>query len=101
MIFKVSEMRAADATSKAAELTGNLLGPLYARVDPMVVAKAARGLEVGSEYAARILRRYRPELAAEADSLIRRLVHAYPSHGFALDLEELRELGLGARGSRG
>jgi hypothetical protein len=50
------------------------------------------------EYALRLLRRYRPELEGKlARKIVHTLIHAYPSHGFILDLEELRDLGLPAR----
>jgi hypothetical protein len=97
-IVKGSGMTPFDAASKASELVGTLVGPIYRQLDPLRVAEAARSLEVAGEYGARLLRRYRPELdAAHARSLLGRLVHAYPSHGFPLDLEELDDIGLPAR----
>jgi len=97
-ILEKSGMRPFEACSKAAELTSSLYGPLYAQVDPTRVAECARGLELGMAYALRLLRRYRPDLEEKAGrKIVHALVHAYPSHGFILDLEELRDLGLPAR----
>jgi hypothetical protein len=91
-------MRLFDACSKAAELTSSIYTAIYAQIDPHRIAESARGLEIGAEYAERILRRYRPEVFARSGrELIHRLVHAYPSHGFILDLEELTDLGLPVR----
>jgi hypothetical protein len=97
-ILEKSGMKPGDACTKAAELTSALYGRLYAQLDPTRLGESARGLEVGAEYALRLLRRYRPSLEAEqAKQLVRRLVHGYPSHGFVIDYEEATELGLPAR----
>ncbi len=97
-ILEKSGMRPFEACSKAAELTSSLYGTLYAQVDPTRIAECARGLELGMEYAVRLLRRYRPEIEGKQGvKIVHKLVHAYPSHGFILDLEELRDLGLPAR----
>lgn len=97
-ILAKSGMRPFEACTKAAELTSNLYGPLYAQVDPTRVAECVRGLELGAEYAVRLLSRYRPEIEdKQGRKIIHNLVHAYPSHSFILDLEELTDLGLPAR----
>jgi hypothetical protein len=97
-ILEKSGMRPFEACSKAAELTSSLYGPLYAQMDPTRIAECARGLELGMEYTLRLLRRYRPELEGEqAKKIVHTLVHAYPSHGFIIDFEELAELGLPVR----
>lgn len=88
-------MRLFEAGSKAAELTQGLYGPIFAQLDPVHLAESARGLEIGGEYAERLLRRYRPAFWAEqGPKLLDRLVHAYPTHGFIIDREEAGELGL-------
>jgi hypothetical protein len=98
-ILEKSGMRPFEACSKAAELTSSLYGPLFAQVDPTRIAECARGLELGMEYALRLLRRYRPELEdKQARKIVHALVHTYPSHGFIIDFEELAELGLPVRG---
>jgi hypothetical protein len=91
-------MRLFDACSKAAELTQGLYGPLFGQLDPAHVAESARGLEIGEEYAERLLKRYRPALWAErGPKLLDRLVHGYPTHGFVIDREEAQELGIPTR----
>ena len=93
-----SGMRLFDACSKAAEFTQGLYGPLFAQLDPAHLAECARGLEIGGEYAERLLKRYRPALWAEqGPKLLERLVHAYPTHGFVIDQEEAQDLGLPTR----
>jgi hypothetical protein len=101
-IVSRSGMRVFEAGSKAAELTSALYSPIYAQIDPHRLAESARSLEVGAQYAEKVLRRYRPEVfARHGRALVERLVRAYPSHGFILDLEELEDLGLPARASQG
>jgi hypothetical protein len=97
-IMKDGGMPLPAASDKASELTSALLGPIFGQMDPGRVAESARGLELAAEYAGRLLRRYRPELHARCEELLHRLIHAYPSHGFVIDLEEAQDLGLPARG---
>lgn len=94
-VVKGSRMSPFDAGTKAAEVTTSLYGPIYAKIDPIRVAEGARGLEVGSSYALRILARYRSDIPAERHGeLVHRLIHAYPSHGFVIDAAELDDLGI-------
>jgi len=97
-VVKGSRMSPFDAGTKAAEVTASLYGPIYAKIDPIRVAEGARGLEVGSSYALRILARHRPDIPAERHSeLVHRLIHTYPSHGFVIDADELHDLGIPTR----
>ena len=91
-------MRADEACRVATDFASKICGPMYAQVDPEQLAESARHLKVGLLYADRILRRYRPQLYAEAGpAIIERLVKAYPSHDFVIDKEELLEIGLPVR----
>ena len=97
-ISSKSGMRLFDACSKAAEFTQGLYGPLFGQLDPAHLAESARGLEIGGEYAERLLKRYRPTLWAEqGPKLLNRLVHDYPTHGFVIDQEEAQNLGIPTR----
>lgn len=97
-ILEKSGMRPFDACTKAAELTTSLYAALYAQIDPSRLGESARALETGSEYAVRILRRYRSEIDPDqAKQIVHRLVHGYPSHGFVIDLEEAQDLTLPVR----
>lgn len=91
-------MRADEACRIATDFASKICGPMYAQINPDALAESARHLEVGFQYADRILRRYRPQLYAEAGpQIIERLVKAYPSHDFIIDREELGEMGLPVR----
>ena len=94
-IVKASGLRPFEAGTKAAELIGGMYAPLLGQVDPSRLADCARGLGVGKAYAERVLQRYRPTLYAEhGETLLRRLIEGYPTHGFVLDREELQDLGV-------
>jgi GNAT superfamily N-acetyltransferase len=97
-IVKASGLRPFEAGTKAAELIGGMYAPLLGQVDPSRLADCARGLGVGKAYAERVLQRYRPTLYAEhGETLLRRLIEGYPTHGFVLDREELEDLGVSNR----
>jgi hypothetical protein len=97
-IIKDNGVTPLEACTKASELTSALYGPIVASVDPIRIAESARGLELASQYACRLFRRYRGELHDHGCRIVHRLIHGYPSHGFVIDLEELRDLELPARG---
>ena len=101
LVVRETGMKPTDAATRAAELAGNLLGPVYSRIDPVVLGKTARGLDTGAAYAGRILQRWRPEVwAAGGLDLVERLVRGYPCHSFGLYLDEVEPLGIGARAPR-
>lgn len=85
----------------AAEIAATALRTLFDSIDPLIIAQAARVLDEAREFAVRIFRRYRPDLGDAGESIAQRLIHAYPCHGFPIDLEEVRELGLPARAANG
>jgi hypothetical protein len=87
-----------DACQVGSDMTGKLMAPLYAQLSPERIGQSARHLEAAEQYAERLLRRYRLEIADDdRTSIIRMLGRGYPSHAFIVDLEELVDLGLTAR----
>lgn len=101
-IVSRSGMTPYDGATKAAGLVGELMGRVYAQIDPIRVAEASRSLEVATALGERLLRRYRPAVGPDrARTLLGRLTYGYPCHGFPLDLEELAELELPVRGPEG
>ena len=100
-VLDASGMRALEACGVAAEFTGRICGPMYSRIDPDTLGQDARYLQIGEEYAQRILRRYRPTLNDKKDDIVEAFVRGYPSHDFVIDLEELKELGVPARATAG
>ena len=97
-LVKGSGMRADDVFRNGSEFAARVCGPLYAQIDPLVLGESLRSMEVGTEYAGRILRRYRAEVwAQDGPRIVERLVHGYPDHGFVIDREELMELAIPVR----
>ncbi len=97
LIFQRSGMKIAKAFSLATEFSGNTSGTLYHQLDPKKIGEYARALEIGEAYGVKILTRYMGWAEEKADSLVKRLVKSYPSHGFVIDVEELTYLGLPAQ----
>jgi hypothetical protein len=97
-VLEASGMRPLDVCTIAAEFTARVCSPMYSQIDPDALGQNARDLEVGLQYATRVLNRYRSELPKDTrDEIARALVREYPSHNFPVDLEELEEIGLPAR----
>jgi hypothetical protein len=62
------------------------------KVDVVHYTQRARVLKVAEEYAIRLLKsRYSQR---EAERMARRLVEKYPEHDFAIDADELTEIGI-------
>jgi Serine dehydrogenase proteinase len=76
----------------AIRFVGNLMRPLMANVDVVRYAETSRILKSTEDYAIRLLKpRYSDFETAE---IARKLVGTYSDHGFAIDKDELKELGL-------
>lgn len=96
------ELRDLDPTQTALDIVSKQSALLLSRFDLQALAKSARQLETGADYARRILRRYREEIPAEhQEQVVGTLVHGYPSHSFLIDLEECVEIGIPARSAAG
>jgi len=73
--------------------------PLLEKIDVVHYTERARILKVGEEYAVRLLRPKHPEPPDEsrrdqARVIASSLVEKYPEHGFRIDREEARRIGL-------
>lgn len=62
-----------------------------ANIEPTRYTEVSRLLKIGEEYAIRLLK---PVYGAHATTIASKLVGAYPEHGFVIDVDEARELGL-------
>lgn len=92
-------MKASELVHRATEFAAAVSDPLMRQVRPDKIGEAARSLDIGKEYAQRLLVRYGLVDDAAVQALVQRLVYGYPSHGFIIDIEELREIGLPATGA--
>jgi hypothetical protein len=86
-----------ETVSVMAGLASSLLQPLVSQVDPTILHQSNRLLKEAAEYGKRLMLTRQdcpPELAI---SLPQRLTKGYPTHGYAISLEEAAELGLPVR----
>lgn len=67
--------------------------PLFAKLNPEKLGEYSRALAVGSEYGARLLRRFSAWDGDKRSRVVEKLVHGYPSHDYIIDYHELDELG--------
>ncbi|HEY3314608.1 MAG TPA: hypothetical protein VGL40_04915 [Bacillota bacterium] len=83
-----------DAMDRAADLVQKLISPMISRIEPLDFGGWGRVLDIGREYAERLLLR-RGVAAEQARAIAYRLTYAYPHHRFVVDLLEAKEsLGL-------
>jgi hypothetical protein len=68
-----------------------MMKPLLEKIDTVHYSQMSRVLKVAEEYAARLLR---PIHGDAAPNLARKLVESYPEHGFVIDAQEAKALGL-------
>lgn len=96
LICERSSMKVSEAFHLAGEFSGHTSGTLYKHLNPYKIGEYARALEIGEYYGNMILTRYKGWNLPDASSVIKKLVYEYPSHGFAIDCEELLKLGMPA-----
>lgn len=74
------------------KFVSDMMRPLFEKIDAVQYTQRSRALKVAEEYAVRLLRpRYTKE---DAESIARKLVEAYPDHGFVIDASESASIGL-------
>lgn len=96
LIIQRSGLKISEAVSLASQFTGRTSAKLYEQLSPTNIGKYARALEVGEQYGIRILMTLMGWSEENAKHSISTLVKSYPAHGFVIDLEELKRLGLPA-----
>lgn len=86
------------AIQNSQPLFASIASSLYSQVDPHELGEATRSLSISEEYAVRVMQRwgYRELDEAQIWRITRKLVWDYPTHGFVIDLDEAREIGLKA-----
>ena len=66
--------------------------PLFEKIDTVHFTAMSRTLKVAEAYALRLLARKNPDTAKRIAEM---LVYDYPDHGFIIDYDEAKEIGLG------
>ena len=95
-LMQTADMDFPHAIDRTQQLFAAIITPLYQQIDPHELGEAGRYLSEGEDYAMHVMRRwaYHDATHEERSLIVRRLVWDYPSHGFVIDLEEAREIGL-------
>ncbi len=83
-----------ETVSAMAGLASSLLQPLVSQVDPTILHQSNRMLKEAAEYGRRLMLTRQGCPRELAVSLPQRLTKDYPTHGYAISLEEAAELGL-------
>lgn len=77
------------AADIAAQMTIGLMSPVFDKIDPIRMGADARAMNIGRDYAIRLNLRSNNLRGNEALNM---LLNGYPSHSFAIDLDEARRL---------
>ena len=87
----------AETVSVMADLASSLLKPLVSQVDPTILHQSNRMLKEAADYGKRLMLTREDCPRELAMSLPERLTKDYPTHGYAISLDETVELGLPVR----
>lgn len=71
------------AADIASSLATGLIAPITAQIDPFKLGEVERSIQIATEYGLRL---------GAHPSIVDRLVRAYPSHSFVIDIEEAQTL---------
>ena len=83
----------------ATQFVHGMVQPLFASIDVVHYTQLSRTLKVAEEYAVRLME---PRLGREkAVEIATRLTATYPEHGFVIDLNEIKDIGLPAEEATG
>ena len=83
-----------ETVSVMADLASSLLQPLVSQVDPTILHQSTRMLKEAADYGKRLMLTREACPRELAMSLPERLTKDYPTHGYAISLDEAAELGL-------
>jgi ClpP class serine protease len=95
MLVRRTGKRVETIMPHAMRFTADLMRPLFEKVDVVQYTNRQRTLKVAEEYAVRLLRPRHPPL--QAKQIAQHLVEKYPEHGFMIDYDEARSIGLPVR----
>lgn len=88
ILNKSGGMNIPDTLALSGKFVSDLLEPLYYQIDPILLGKRARQLDVGFQYAIRILTTNDAYNEQQVKYLADRLVYRYPSHSFVINYNE-------------
>lgn len=82
------------AVEAARPIVSDMVTALYTQVSPSELGEARRYLAVSEQYGKMMMERYSKYPSDRIESIVRSLVWNYPSHGFVIDFDEAKALGL-------
>jgi len=99
LLLKRSGKRISTLLPQVMSFVATLMRPMLEKLDTVHYTQTARQLQIGSEYAKRLLKTsFPPE---KAINIAESLVGNYPDHDFVIDCREAKDLGLPAEQAEG
>lgn len=90
------------ASKLADDVMSAITGPIFGKIDPVQMGEVYRRLDTSREYARRLLAHSYDEMPVpQRTRLLKKFVEGYPAHGFIIDVDEAKELGLRAAEANG
>jgi len=98
LLKNLPSMRWKDIYSESTPFVTHLMSSLYQQIDPYHLGGSYRALDVAVEYGKRLMKRgtYKDWNDDKITKLVNKLTWEYPSHSFAIDYIEAKEIGLNA-----
>jgi len=96
LLINKARMDVPYALKNARHFVRDIVNPLYNQIDPMELGDSRRKLAIAERYSKIIMRRYGYSDYSERkiNDIVKELVWGYPSHGFVIDIQEAKSLGL-------
>jgi len=89
-----AEYSVEEAVKLSIDFVSKILPPLFSQIKVEKMGENSRALEVGREYGKRLLDRYSTiQREDKVESILKRLIYQYPSHGYVIDRREMQDIG--------
>lgn len=96
-VLQNTRLSRAETMNAMLDFAAKFLNPVVAKLDPTILHWSGTLLDVAVEYGRRLILTRSDCDEAQADSIPRRLVTDYPTHGFVISYAEAETLGLPVR----
>lgn len=96
MMLNRSRFQLSEIVALGSSFATRVARPILGQVRPLDFGGWGRNLSIGQRYAVSLLQRYplRGHKPGEAEAIAESLVFGYPHHGYVIDVEEAKGLGL-------
>lgn len=96
MLYMRTRKRVESLLPLSLQYTASILKPLIKNIDAVHYTQMSRTLQVAEQYAVRLLSSGESPIGESPISIAGHLVEQYPEHGFVIDSDEARRIGLRA-----